>query len=71
MKAEERENLITVTVAQTILDCATHTQNNSQMVQAVARDAGLYPLKPKDAAVLRKGLGPERYSRFIKLCERS
>lgn len=69
MTKEEYNTVVTITVAQTILDCATHSQNDSQMVKAVARDAGLCPMTELDRRILKKGLGAERFKRFLELCK--
>lgn len=71
MTKAENYRLVTITVAQTILDCATHSQNDSQMVEAVARDAGLWPLNDIDRRILKNGLGIDRFERFERLCRRT
>jgi len=67
---EHDYRLVTITMAQTILDCATYSQNDRQMVSDVARDAGLLPLKPADKSILKEGLGNERFNRFVRLCSK-
>jgi hypothetical protein len=45
---QEHYYAITVAVAQTILDCANHTDNAPHLVRHAAEDAGLFPLEPLD-----------------------
>jgi hypothetical protein len=69
MSTQESYELITITTAQTILDCREHSLNGCQMVRAAAQDAALYPLKPKDRRILKSGMGEERLKRFTDLCK--
>lgn len=59
---------VTVTMVQTIIDCAMYSTNRRQMARSVAKDAGLYPLSQEDRLILEIGIGPERLSTFEDLC---
>ena len=65
VKEEEKET-ITITMAQTLLDCSDYGVNGRQIVRGCAHDAGLMPLSKRDRSVLIKGMGRERFERFAK-----
>jgi len=64
-KRTPEKDVITYTMVQTMLDCYSHSQHDRQMMESVAREAGLLPLSDRDRAVLLDHIGEERLAKFI------
>lgn len=64
----KNRRIVTYTMVQTMLDCYTHSQHDSQMVQAVATEAGLYPLAEADRKIIAEHLGEDVLARFLEAC---
>jgi hypothetical protein len=69
-KRTPEKDVITYTMVQTMLDCYTHCQDDRQMMESVAREAGLLPLSDHDRAVLLEHIGEDRLAKFINATTR-
>lgn len=58
----------TISIVQTLLDVDDYASDPTT-IRKCAVNAGLWPLKPGDRAILKESIGKERLTRFIRICK--